>query len=263
MQVLQRDTPVDGRGRSDGPNDSYLLAMDPATGKTLWRQVRPSAAVGESREAFSTPVPLVHQGRGELLLFGGDCLTGHDPASGKELWRWETWNPTRIGHWRLVPSAVAGDGIILASAPKGAPIYAIKAGGAGLLHDEAVAWKSDPQRAVTADVPTPLFYDGDFFVLSDLRKSLSRLEPKPGRVKWSIQTPGSAKYEASPTGADGKVYLMNFKGDVVVVDAAQGQVLRTIPMGEAGDDATRSSIAVAHGQLFIRTNQKVYCVGKR
>jgi len=55
LQVLQRDIPVDGRGRQDGPNDSYLLAMDPATGKTLWRQVRPSAAVGESREAFTTP----------------------------------------------------------------------------------------------------------------------------------------------------------------------------------------------------------------
>jgi hypothetical protein len=57
LQVLQRDVPAGGRGRTDGPNDSYLLAMDPATGKTLWRVVRPSEAVAESREAFTTPVP--------------------------------------------------------------------------------------------------------------------------------------------------------------------------------------------------------------
>ena len=30
----QRDVPVQGRGRTDGPNESYLLALDPATGKT-------------------------------------------------------------------------------------------------------------------------------------------------------------------------------------------------------------------------------------
>src|SRR5258706_8690358 len=53
MQVLQRDVPVDGRRAKDGPNDSYLLALDPATGKELWRRVRPSEAVAESREGFT------------------------------------------------------------------------------------------------------------------------------------------------------------------------------------------------------------------
>ncbi len=261
LQVLQRDVPVDGRGRRDGPNESYLLALDPATGKTLWRQVRPSEAVAESREAFSSPIPFVANNRPELLVLGGDCLTGHDPATGRELWRWGTWNPERIGHWRMVPSPVAGGGVILACAPKGSPIYAIKAGQSGKLGDEAIAWKSDQQRQVTSDVPTPLFYQGDFFILSDLRKSLSRVEPSTGKVKWTLETPNQAKYEASPTGADGKIYLMNFKGDVAVVDAEAGKVLGVIPMGEPGEDQTRSSIAVSQGQLFVRTNQKLYCVG--
>lgn len=263
MQVLQRDVPVHGRGRKDGPIESFLLALDPATGKTIWRQVRPSDAMAESHEAYSTPVPFEHDGRKELLVIGGDCLTGHDPETGKELWRWGTWNPQKIGHWRLVPSAVAGDGIILACAPKRDPIYAIKAGGRGVLADSAIAWKSDSQREVSSDVPTPLFYLGDFFILSDVRKALSRVEPRTGTVKWSIELPGQKKFESSPTGADGKIYFMNFGGDVVVVDAVKGQILRTIPMGEEGDDLIRSSISVAHGQLFIRTNKKLFCVGKK
>jgi outer membrane protein assembly factor BamB len=115
---------------------------------------------------------------------------------------------------------------------------------------------------VTSDVPTPLFYQGDFFVLSDLRRALTRLDPRTGQSKWSIATPGSSKYEASPTGADGRLYLMNFRGEVTVVAADSGQVLKTIPMGDEGDDATRSTIAVAHRQLFIRTNRRLYCVGK-
>src|SRR5687767_6940828 len=263
MQVLQRDVPVQGRGRKPSGIESFLLAIDPATGKTLWRHVRPSEASQESLEAFTSPVPFEHGGRKEILVAGGDCLTGHDPASGKEFWRWGTWNPTKIGHWRLVPSPIAGDGIILACAPKGDPIYAVKAGANGTLQQDDIAWKSEKQSKISSDVPTPLFYDGDFFVLSDNRKGLSRVEPKTGKVKWSIDTPGRKKYEASPTGADGKIYIMNFAGEVTVVDANKGEVLRTIPMGDEGDDLTRSSIAVAQGQLFIRTNKRLYCVGKK
>lgn len=263
-QVLQRDVPVQGRGRTDGPIDSYILAVDPKTGKDLWRHVRPSDAVAESREAFTSPVP--HKspsGREELLVVGGDCLTGHDPADGTELWRWGTWNPKRIEHWRLVPSPVAGKGVILACGPKREPIFAVTADGRGALTDDALAWTSQGQPDLTTDVPTPLFYQGDFFVLSDLRKTLARVDPATGKAKWIVPTPGRAKYEASPTGADGRIFLMNFAGEVVVVDADDGKVREVIPMGEGGDDNTRSTVAVAQGQIFIRTNSKLFCVGKR
>ena len=262
LQVLQRNVPVNGGGRTDGPNESFLLALDPATGKTLWRQVRPSDAVAESLEAYSTPIPFEHHGRKEILIAGGDCLTGHDPETGKELWRWGTWNPGKIEHWRLVPSPVAGGGVVLGCAPKGDPIYAIKAGGNGVLNDPAIAWKGGQRSDVSTDVPTPAYHDSDFFVLSDVRKSLSRVEPATGRVKWTVELPGRRKFESSPTVADGRVYMMNFAGEVVVADAAKGTVLRTIPMGDEGDDMIRAAIAVSNGQLFIRTNHKLYCIGK-
>ena len=263
LQVLQRDVTVQDRGLKDLENQSYLLAMDPDTGKTLWRVIRPSQAVAESREAFTTPMPFEYQGRKQLLLAGGDCLTAHDPSTGKELWRWGTWNPKRIPHWRLVTSPVAGDGVVLACAPKRDPIYAIKADGSGVLDPQAVAWASTAAKEITSDVPTPAFYDGDFFVLSDVRKCLSRVEPRSGKVKWTVLTPGGAKYEASPLAADGKIYLLNVEGQAAVLSAAKGEVLQTIPMAQPDDnEMVRSSIAVAHGQLFIRTARKLYCVGR-
>ncbi len=262
LQVLQRDVPANGRGKKDGPNESYLLAMAPDTGKTLWRVLRPCDAVQESREAFSTPVPYTHAGRKEILVSGGDCLSGHDPGSGKELWRWGTWNPGKIPHWRLVPSPVAGDGIILGCAPKSSPVYAVKAGGSGVLDQTHLAWKSVERGPVSSDVPTPAFYGGDFVLLSDVRKTLSRIEPKLGKVKWSLELPGRAKFEASPTVVDGKAFMMNFAGDVAVVDVEKGELLRVIPMGEEGDDFTRSAIAVSGKQLFIRTNSRLSCVGR-
>jgi hypothetical protein len=32
-------------------------------------------------------------------------------------------------------------------------------------------------------------------------------------------------------------------------------------MGDEGDDQLRSSIAISHGELFIRTGHNLYCVG--
>lgn len=260
VPVLQRDVPVHGRGRTDGPIESFIAALDPATGKTLWRHVRANEAVAESKESYATPVPFEHGGRQEILIAGGDCVTGHDPATGAEWWRWATWNPKKIGHWRFVPSPVAGGGIILVCAPKGDPVYAVKAGGKGTLDDSSLAWTSAQRREVSSDVPTPLFYDHDFFILNEGRRTLSRVEPSTGNPKWTLELPGRKKYEASPTGADGKVYLMNFAGDVVVVDAREGKVLATIPMGEDGDDMIRSTVVVSGGRLFVRTNQKLFCI---
>ena len=41
-----------------------------------------------------------------------------------------------------------------------------------------------------------------------------------------------------------------------------GKLLHRVQMGEKGDDLTRASVAIAGSQLFIRTNGKLFCVGK-
>ena len=136
-------------------------------------------------------------------------------------------------------------------------------GGSGKLDKDSIAWVSKEVRELSSDVPTPAFYDGDFFILSDVRKSLSRVEPKTGKVKWTITTPGRKKFEASPLAADGKIYLINFDGEVAILNAADGKLRRVIPMeGKVIDGYIRSSISAAHGQLFIRTTNKLYCIGK-
>lgn len=89
------------------------------------------------------------------------------------------------------------------------------------------------------------------------------LAARTGQVVWSVRTPGTAKYEASPLAADGKIYLFNFDGQVAVLSATSGEVLHVIPMDKPVDgEMVRASIIAAHGQLFIRTTRKLYCVGK-
>lgn len=263
LQVCQRDVKVGNKGSDD--NRSYLLAMNPATGEEIYRHFRPAPAQAESLESFNTPTPFEHNGRKEILIAGGDCISGHDPTTGQELWRWGTWNPDRVGHWRLVPSPVAGGGVILACAPKKGPIFAVKAGLEGSFDDEsALAWISDPSdkdAPITSDVPTPAFHDGNFYILAGNAKVISCVTPE-GKILGSQRLDAKIKLEASPTIADGKIYLMSHLGEVFVLEATPGlKVLNKIEMGESGKNLSRASVAVSQGNLFIRTDTHIYCVG--
>ncbi|MCC7375910.1 MAG: PQQ-binding-like beta-propeller repeat protein [Verrucomicrobiales bacterium] len=263
LQVLQRNVPVNGRGKTDGPIESFLLAMSPDTGKDLWRHVRPSDARAESQESYSTPLPFLHEGRPEILITGGDCISGHDPATGRELWRWGTWNPERISHWRLVPSAAFGGGVVLACGPKGSSIFAIKAGQSGTLAENGYAWKS-AERELSSDVSTPLFYKGRFYVLNSDRRMLLAVEPATGNILWKGELPGRSKVEASPTAADGKIYVISMSGDAYVLGTGDKfEVLHSTPMGDESDRDIRASIAIARGQLFIRTGKTLFAVGPK
>src|ERR1044072_2855333 len=71
--------------RTDDP--SYVLRIDKKSGKTLWRIERPTQAIMESPDSYATPALLQYGNTKELVITGGDCVTGHDLATGKELWR--------------------------------------------------------------------------------------------------------------------------------------------------------------------------------
>ena len=257
LPVLQRDEPVHGRGESGALSNIYCF--DLKDGKVIWVHQRNTPAVMESRESFTTMIPY----QGNLLLAGGDFLSSHDSKTGAEQWRWGTWNDGhRQAWWRLVPSPVLGEGKALVCAPKGAPVYAISINPQNGDSPEAtkLAWDSSENGFVTSDVPTPLFFDDKFYVLSDVKKVLSCLNPKDGKVIWKVSLPGKYKWRSSPTGGDGKIYIMNHNAEVLVIDAESGSILHDVKMGGTYDDLTRASIALSHGFLFIRTNEKLYCI---
>jgi outer membrane protein assembly factor BamB len=65
----------------DHDRDSFLLALDRATGRTLWKVPRPDAV-----RSYSTPAVWTHNGRKELLVAGALELAAYDPANGQKLW---------------------------------------------------------------------------------------------------------------------------------------------------------------------------------
>ncbi len=273
IQVLQRNESFKfqdkfEKGTAGKDMSSYILAIDPANGKDIWKQIRPSLANTESLEAFSSPVFTTYKGQRLMLISGGDTLTIHDAETGKEFSRIATWNPPGVDYnkfFRLVPSPVVGDGIAIVCAPKNSPIFAMPLDAKG---ETQPIWQTEP-KGVTSDVPTPAFYKGHFYVLDGGKKLLHCLEPKTGKVVWSGELGGKTKFESSPTVVDDKVYCINFWGDVYVAKANTDkfELLAVNSMGDgskpSGNAASvRSSISISDGSLFIRTQEKLFRVGK-
>ena len=260
IQVLHRNVPPHGLNDGGPDADSYLLALEPGTGKDIWKVIRPSGAVAESRESYATPIP--YEARNEIILVGGDCVTCHDAETGKELWRAGGWNPQKIAHWRLVPSIMVApiDNLVFACAPKNGPVMAIHDGGAGDVTATGFAWKSDPgATAITSDVCVPLFYKGDLYLLNGDKKILFCLDPKTGEKKQAVELGGKSVFRASPTGADGKIYCMNEAGDVSVVSV---EPFKVVSQTSLGGKANRATIAVADGIVIIRAGEKLWAFKK-
>lgn len=103
--------------KTDDP--SYVLAIDNLTGKTRWRVERPTDAVNESPDAYTTPALLSYQGKEEIVISNGDYVTGHDPSTGAELWRAGGLNPGKDRAYRIVASPVVADGKLFVTSEDG------------------------------------------------------------------------------------------------------------------------------------------------
>jgi outer membrane protein assembly factor BamB len=259
--VVRRDRPYpQGRAKDSGPYDSFLMAVDPQTGKTIWKQERPTNAFDEGRETYSTPIPFVYNGHTQILNTGGDFVTAHDPETGKELWRFEYWT-RKVRDSRIIPTLVTGDGLIFGTRHKHGKVFAVKPGSADNPSQVGLVWEFD---GPSPDCSTPLYYQGRLYVLDGIThgKVVTCLDPKTARQFWQGTLGGKGPWRASLTGADDKLYCINETGEIVVL-AAGGDQFKILFETKTDETPIQSSISVADGHLFIRTAKNLYCIGKK
>lgn len=238
--------------KTDDP--SYVLRIDKKTGKTHWRVVRSTNAISESPDSYTTPGLLRYGKTIEIVITGGDCVTGHDPATGKELWRANGLNPDNNPYYRIVASPVIFNDIIYAPT-RVRPLLALKAGGRGDITTSHLLWST----ANGPDVPTPVT-DGRYFYIVNDRGIMWCLDARTGAEIYGQQRIKPGTYSSSPVLADDKIYVTNEDGLTTVVKAGpKFEVLAE----NALNDYCLSSPAISDGQIFIRTTQHLYCIGKR
>ena len=238
--------------RTDDP--SYVLRLNAETGETVWRVERPTEAVRESPDSYTTPALLEYDGTTEIVITGGDAVTGHALDTGRELWRADGLNPTRNRSYRIIASPVVHDGLIYAPT-RVKPLLALRPGGRGDVLDTNVVWATDNGP----DVPTPVT-DGELFYVVNDSGIVFVSDAKTGDPVYGPVRIQTGTYSASPVLADGKIYITNEGGMTTVFKT--GPTFEVLAENDF-DDYCLSSPAISDGQIFIRTTGHLYAIGER
>ncbi len=239
---------------------SYVLKIDGLTGKTIWHVVRPTAAIQESPDSYTTPLWHEVGGRPELVVSGGDNVTGHDPATGAERWRAHVLNPQNNGAYRIIASATLMSGLIVAPS-RNNPLVAIRPGGSGDVSRTHIAWTFDRGP----DVPSPVS-DGQYVYVVNDNGVVFCLDVKTGAVVYGPTRLPNGTYSASPVLADGKIYVTTEDNGVTSVFRA-GPKFELLASNSFGDEGCSpfclSTTAISEGQLFIRSSTNLWVIGER
>jgi len=239
--------------KTDDP--SYVMRINRTSGKTIWKVDRPTTAIRESPDAYTTPALLRYGKTTEIVIAGADCVTGHDPSTGKELWRANGLNPNNDPSHRIVASPIIFNEIIYAPT-RVRPLLAFKAGGRGDISTSHLLWSTTVNGP---DVPTPVT-DGKYFYLVNDRGIMWCLDAKTGTEIYGQQRLRPGTYSGSLVLADDKLYITNEEGLTSVIKAGpKFEVIAENPL----NDYCLSSPAISDGQIFIRTETNLYCIGKK
>ena len=240
--------------KTDDP--SYVFALNAATGEPLWKVERPTDAISETPDAYTTPAVLEIGGRKEVVISGGGYITGHNTENGAELWRSGGLNPDNARNYRVISSPVVRDGMIFAPTRQ-TPLLALKAGGKGDITNSHVAWTWTGRAA--PDVPTPVS-DGQYFYMADDAGMISCLDAKTGKVIYGPQDTGIGRVSSSPILADGKIYLISETAETAVIQA--GPEYKLIAKNTLDGTYTLSTPAFVDNEIFVRTATHLYCIRK-
>jgi outer membrane protein assembly factor BamB len=238
--------------QADTHQDSFILALDAATGDVRWKADR------DELPSWGTPTVVAAPGGPQLVTNGSKFIRAYDPRSGKELWR--LGRSSQI----TVPTPIQADGLIVVASGRGPerPIFVVRPTASGdiTLRDDqtandAVVWSRTGRGPY---MPTPLAYDHLLYVLGN-NGVFHAYRLATGEELYESRVPqlGSG-FNASPVAADAKIYISGEDGDLVVLAAGPGfKHIATNSIGEA----LMATPALSQGVMYLRTSMSLLAVG--
>jgi outer membrane protein assembly factor BamB len=230
---------------SDTDGEDMLLALDKATGKTVWQASRAAT------RAWPVPVIWHVNGQDQIVVSGSGHVVAYDAANGRE-----TWRVDGMSTW-VSPTPVIAHGLLFvtSSGQGGNVVQAIRPGGRGNITATHVVWRNP--RAATY-VSSPIVVGEHLYTVKN-GGVVSCLDAKTGELLWQQRVPGGGDYYASPVAVENRIYMISEEGVVSVVAASpRFELLGTSDLGER----TMASPAVSGGQMFIRTDTHLWAVGR-
>jgi outer membrane protein assembly factor BamB len=244
LVILQCDTQA----------DSFLLALDAKTGKTVWKTDR------EELPSWGTPTVADTEAGPVLVANASNFIRGYDPRTGKELWR--LGGSSKI----TAPTPIFADGVFVVASGRGPerPIFVVRPDARGDLtlaegktSSEKIVWSRTGRGSY---MPTPLVYRGLLYVLAN-NGLFDAYNLRTGEevYRQRLATVGSG-FSASPVAADGKIYLSNEDGEILIISAGDKFTpIATNSMGEL----LMATPALSGGTMYVRSAQSVFAIGQK
>jgi outer membrane protein assembly factor BamB len=222
---------------------SYLLAVDKRTGKERWKADR-----GKGRMSYSTPFVVETTDRAELIVNSSERVDSYDAKTGTLLWY--------VGGSNQFPIPVPAfhNGILYMSRGyRSGPYLAVRPGGRGDVSATHVLW----QVPTGAPYISSLVHDGGVLYMASDVGAITAIDAETGKRIWQERVDGL--FTASPVAADGKIYFVSETGEVIVVRSGREPMI--IARNDLGE-RFMSGLAVSNGQLFLRSDGRLFAIGK-
>lgn len=239
----------------DTQDDSFILALDAATGKTVWKSER------DEIPSWGTPTVANTSAGPVLVANASNFIRGYDPRTGKELWR--LGRSSKI----TAPTPVFAEDLFVVASGRGPerPIFVVRASAArgdltlpeGQTAGGAVVWSKTGRGSY---MPTPLVYRGLLYVLAN-NGVFDAYDLRTGEELYRQRLPAvGSGFSASPVAADGKLYLPNEDGEIIVV--AAGREFKHVATNSMGE-LLMATPAISDGVLYVRSAVSLFAVGRK
>jgi outer membrane protein assembly factor BamB len=238
----------------DTQTDSFVLALDAATGKTVWKTDR------EELPSWGTPTIVTTTSGPVLVTNASNFIRGYDPRTGKELWR--LGGSSKI----TAPTPISADELIVVASGRAPerPIFVIRPSArgdltlpAGKTSSDAIAWSRTGRGSY---MPTPLAYNGLLYVLAN-NGLFDAYALRSGDEIYRERLPhlGSG-FSASPVGSDNKIYISGEDGEIMVI--AAGRTFRHLATNSMGE-LLMATPALSEGVMYVRGASSLFAVGPK
>jgi len=219
---------------------SKVIALNSLTGRTVWETKRP---VGNS---WSSPIVAKAQDNWRLFTTADPWAIAYDPATGAEIWRAECI----MGD--IAPSPIYANGFVFAVEPY-SRFVAIRTGGKGNVTETNIPWFTEDD---IPDICSPVS-NGKLAWILTTDGLLTCYNVADGKKMYDHEF-DRAIFNASPSVVGDKLYLLNLKGVMHIVEAAaEFKEITTCKV----DGKCFASPAFADGRIYIRTTKDIYCIG--
>ena len=239
--ILYRDLVIIN-GDHDG--NAYLAALDRETGKLRWKIDRENKT-----RSYATPIIRTIGKREQMILCGSKSVASYDPASGKQHWIID--GPTE----QFVASMVYNSQYAFVTG--GYPerhILSIRHDGHGNVTETHIAWRATRGAAY---VPSPIVVGPYFLVVSDSGIA-SCFKAEDGTRFWMERLGGG--HSASAITTNGLAYFVSDRGITSVLKP--GPKFEVVAKNDL-KELVSSSPAISQGQIFIRGQKHLYCIGNK